>query len=52
MHKEDKVYQSQEIQYGHHVEATDFLHVRLHEKTHMQVNFQTCNFIPRYTSSY
>lgn len=47
MHKEDKAeaYQSQETQYDHHAEATDFLHVHLHEKIHMQANFQTCKNI-------
>jgi len=47
VHKEDETeaYQSQETQYGHHVEATDFLHVHLHEKIHIQANFQTCNNI-------
>ena len=43
MHKEDKreTYQSQETQYGHHVEAPDFLH----EPVHMQANFQICNIL-------
>lgn len=45
MHKEEKAYQSQEIQYGHHVEATDSQHAHLHEKIHMQANFQTCSNI-------
>jgi hypothetical protein len=43
VHREEKAYRSQEIQCGHHVEATDFQHVRLHEKIHMQANFQTCS---------
>lgn len=45
MHEEDKAYRSQEIQYDHHEEAKDFLHVHLHGKTHMQANFQTCSNI-------
>jgi len=49
MHKDNQAYRSQETQYGHHVEATDFLHVHLHEKIHMQANFQTCNILYRDT---
>lgn len=45
MHEEYKAYQSLEIQSGHHVEATDFRHAHLHEKIHMQANFQTCNIL-------
>ena len=41
MHTMDDTYQSQETRYGHHVEATDYLHVHLHGRTRMQASFQT-----------